>query len=124
MNKHPEEINALLCGRKFVAFRRDEYWIFWGLILACRTHGKGNEEAIWNTEAVKGTSLSAEMSSFDPSQYMSITCVRKIKRRVPFMYANKEKRGEDVWWKIVDVFQAYNDNRQDTTTSSSKIKGY
>ena len=120
MNKHPEEINALLCGRKFVAFRRDEYWIFWGLILACRMHRKGNREALWNTETVKATYLSAGISLFDPSQYMSITCVCEIKRCIPYMYANKEKKGKDVWcWQIVDAFQANNDNWQDTIASST-----
>ena len=79
LNKHRRGFNALLGGCTNVAFRHDEYWTFWGLIIACRIDGKGNGEAMWIIDAVEGTSLSAGISSFDPSQYMSITCVREIK---------------------------------------------
>ena len=66
---------------------------------------------MWNITAVGETSLSAGISSFDPSEYiMSITCFCETIQCILCMYINEEEKEEDVWWQLVDTFQACNDN--------------
>ena len=95
-----------------------EFWVFWGLMLACRTTDYCNGEAMFDIPKQPGHGLNATFSRFDPNVWMTKKRFQAIKKYMSYAFQDKSKKGTDDWWQIVNLFEEFNENRKRTVAAS------
>ena len=120
MNEHRKKMNDLNESRRHVKvkpFIRQEFWTFWGLILASRVVGDEIGEKMWQSKRSEG--LSGDEKHFDASKYMSLKRFKEMKTAIPHMYADETRKQEDPWWQVILAIEQFNENRSRTVASSN-----
>jgi len=89
-----------------------EYYTFFGLLIVNRTLSDRQGEAMWSNRQDEDTRMRSTVSSFNPSQYMSLKRFQEIKRVLPYIFADDDRKAkDDPWWQIASAFDQFNENR-------------
>jgi hypothetical protein len=97
-----------------------EYYTFFGLLIVNRTLSDRQGEAMWSHRQDEDTRMRSTVSSFNPSQYMSLKRFQEIKRVLPYIFADQNRKAnDDPWWQIASAFDQFNENRCLTLAGSN-----
>jgi len=84
----------------------NEFWRFFGLLLAARLEGRTG--TLWDTNHSRPAGI---LRAVDYSKYMSRTRFTEIRQYMAFIFADKTLEGKDDWWQIMGGVNGFNANR-------------
>lgn len=90
----------------------NEFWIWWGLLLVARVHGRIGK--IWDTVDPAGVDFRV-----DYAQYMPQHRFQFIRHYMSYVFCDPKAKGEDDWWQVIGGINAFNENRKRTVCSSA-----
>ena len=86
--------------------------MFWGLILAARLEGRKGGR-LWDRQEPEGYG-----AKVDVSVHMKEHRFIDIKRFMPYLFADENKKANDPWWQFCTAVKNYNKNRTNTIEPS------
>jgi hypothetical protein len=84
----------------------NEFWRFFGLLLAARLEGRTG--TLWDTNHSRPAGI---LRAVDYSKYMSRTRFTEIRQYMAFIFADRTLEGIDDWWQIMGGVNGFNANR-------------
>ena len=89
-----------------------EFWIFWGIIIKARLHGR--KGSVWDKHEPEG-----DMPKVDVSEYMRESRHREMRHYISYLWASNKKKDEgDTWWQFSEAVEEFNKNRRRTVLGS------
>jgi len=82
-----------------------EFWIFWGIILAARIHGRFGE--LWDQGQPEG-----QQHKVDYGHFMKRYRFQQIREVISHMWATPQSKEDNDWWMINLAVDEFNMNRQ------------
>jgi Transposase IS4 len=90
--------------RKMNLISKNEFWIWFGILLAARIEGRKGD--MWEKNEPEGYAKKVDLSSF-----MTRSRFTDIRKWIPFLFADDAKREIDDWWQFSEAVNLYNENR-------------
>ena len=88
-----------------------EFWVWWGIVIAARSFGrKGN---MWDRDEPEGCTKKVDLSEF-MLEYRH----GQIKRYIPYLWADNQRKGNDPWWQFSKAVDKFNENRKNNVLAS------
>jgi hypothetical protein len=83
---------------------KNEFWIWFGILLAARIEGRKGD--MWDKNEPERYGKKVDLSLFITRS--RFTDIRQWK---PFLFADEAKKEFDDWWQFSGAVKLYNDNR-------------
>ena len=95
--------------KKVSRVSEQEFWKFFGLMLAGRLEGRMG--TLWDTPNKETDGI---RRSVNYTSHMTRTRFNEIRHYVAFVFADKTREGKDEWWQVLGGIDGFNENRKKT----------
>jgi hypothetical protein len=92
---------------------KKEFWVFWGLMISARIHGRQGQ--LWDESDEEPDGIEQPVNL---GHHMLKYRFRDIKKFVPYMWERPELKETDPWWQLSLMQEEFNKNRRRTVMSS------
>jgi hypothetical protein len=99
--------------KKVKEITKSEFWVFFGLMVSARIHGRQGQ--LWDNEDVEPEGVEQPVNL---GHHMLKYRFDNIKKFVPYMWERPELKETDPWWQISLMEKQFNENRKNKVMSS------
>jgi hypothetical protein len=99
--------------KKLKEITKHEFWVFFGLMVSARVHGRHGQ--LWDDEDVEPEGIEQPINL---GHHMLKYRFDEIKKFVPYMWERPELKETDPWWMCSLMQEQFNENRKRTVMAS------
>jgi hypothetical protein len=105
--------NAGQQHKKAHGITKNEFWVFFGLMISARIHGRQGQ--LWDDEDKEPEGIEQPVNL---GHHVLKHRFQEIKKFVPCMWERPELEETDPWWQVSLMEEEFNENRRRTAMSS------